>query len=134
MRLEAQKFAVYLLIPITASLAFNEPSVQKWSADYFQFMKYPSNPKTNLMEEYESLKKQRDEEIEWEKRMEEKRAKGREEYLRQLKQLSVAKPDSSGGDSNVVDDSELRQGRGLFGWLRRRGRGNATDNSTSLDR
>ena len=87
------------------------------------------------MEEYESLKKQRDEEIEWEKRMEEKRAKGREEYLKQLKQLRVANhPDSSGGDSNVVDDSELRQGRGWFGWLRGRGRGNATDNSTSLDR
>jgi len=30
MKLEAQKFAVYLLIPIGASLAFNEPSVQKW--------------------------------------------------------------------------------------------------------
>jgi len=32
-------------------------------------MKYPSNPKTNLKDEYEALKKQRDEEIDWEKRM-----------------------------------------------------------------
>jgi hypothetical protein len=30
MRLEAQKFIIYLMIPITASVAFNEPSVQKW--------------------------------------------------------------------------------------------------------
>jgi hypothetical protein len=30
LRLEAQKFIVYLLIPITASVAYNEPSVQKW--------------------------------------------------------------------------------------------------------
>jgi len=114
MRLEAQKFFVYLAIPITASLAFNEPYVQRVSADYFQFMTYPSNPKTNLKDEYESLKKERDEEIEWEKRMAEKRASGREEHLNQLKlvkQLNVAR---GGGD---VDNTESSQKRGWFGWL-----------------
>ena len=88
MKLEAQKFAVYLSIPIMASLAFNEPTVQQWAADYFQFMKYPSNPKTNLMKEFEQLQRERKEEIEEERRMQEKRIKGREEYLAQMKLLN----------------------------------------------
>ncbi|KAL9179917.1 hypothetical protein ACHAXT_007887 [Thalassiosira profunda] len=114
LRLEAQKFAVYLLIPITASLAFNEPTVQKWAADYFQFMKYPSNPKTNLKDEFESLKKEREEEIAWERKMAEKREKGREEYRNQLKQLSAAR----GGGQAAGDDAEPSQRRGWFGWMR----------------
>ncbi|KAL7532238.1 hypothetical protein ACHAXR_004511 [Thalassiosira sp. AJA248-18] len=115
MRLEGQKFALYLMIPITASLAFNEPTVQKWAADYFQFMKYPSNPKTNLKDEFEALKKQRDEEIEWDKRMAEKRMKGREEYRNQLKQLSVAR---GGADGDVADNTvQSSQRKGWFGWL-----------------
>jgi len=115
LRLEAQKFALYLLVPITASLAFNEPSVQKAAADYFQFMKYPSNPKTNLKDEFEELKKQREEEIEWERKMAEKREKGREEHLKQmkiLKQLNTARV------WGVEDDDKLEQKRGWFGWLR----------------
>ena len=52
-------------------------------------MKYPSNPKTNLKDEYEALKKQRDEEMEWERRMADKREKGREEYLNQLRQAQI---------------------------------------------
>jgi len=122
MRLEAQKFGVYLLIPITASLAFNEPSVQRWSADYFQFMKYPSKPKTNLKDEYDALKKERDGEIEWMKRMEEKRVNGRAEHLNQLKQLQVA---NKVGDSlNVVDNNEqTAPRRGWFSWWRGRGKG-----------
>mmetsp|Transcript_8384 Transcript_8384/g.18785 ORF Transcript_8384/g.18785 Transcript_8384/m.18785 type:complete len:139 (-) Transcript_8384:1173-1589(-) len=128
MRLEGQKFALYLLVPITASLAFNEPTVQKWAADYFQFMKYPSNPKTNLKDEYESLRKQRDEEIEWEKKMAEKRGKGREEYLSQLKQLSTNR---GGGDSDGVNNAESSQRKGWFGWLKGWRRGGADDDKAS---
>lgn len=78
-------------------------------------MKYPSNPKTNLKAEYEALKKQRDEEIEWERRMAEKREKGREEYRAQLKQLSAIR----GGwesDADSIDSGE--KNRGWFGWVR----------------
>ena len=112
LRLEAQKFVLYLMVRITASLAFNEPTVQKTAADYFQFMKYPSNPKTNLKDEFESLRKEREAEIEWEKRMAEKRAdgKGREEYLNQLKQLS------SRSSSAHADETEPTIQRGWFGW------------------
>ena len=93
------------------------------AADYFQFMKYPSNPKTNLKDEYEALKKQRDEEMEWDKRMAEKREKGREEYLNQLKQLSSSRGGDGGSDS--IESSFQR--RRWFGWFRGWKRGNKDD-------
>ena len=94
------------------------------AADYFQFMKYPSNPKTNLKDEYEALKKQRDEEMEWEKRMAEKREKGREEYLNQLKQLSGARG-ADGGSDKIIESSNQR--RRWFGWFRGWKQGNKDD-------
>lgn len=129
MRLEAQKFALYLLVPITASVAFNEPTVQKWSADYFQFIKYPSDPQTNLKEEFDAMKKRREEDIEWERKMADKRASGREEYLNQLKQLSAAR--GGGGSSDVENDTDSTKGRGWFGWWRR---GNAGDETAPASR
>lgn len=94
-------------------------------------MKYPSNPKTNLKDEYESLKKKRDEEMEWEKRMAEKREKGREDYRNQLKLLSVARGGGDGG-SDSVDNTKSNQGRkGWFGWLRGWRRGNAINDEKS---
>lgn len=116
MKLEAQKFAVYLSIPIMASLAFNEPTVQQWAADYFQFMKYPSNPKTNLMKEFEQLQRERKEEIEEERRMQEKRIKGREEYLAQMKLLNSSRGGNATGSSNPDSTSNTRSG--WFGWMR----------------
>ena len=96
-------------------------------------MKYPSNPKTNLKDEYESLKKQRDEEMEWEKRMAEKREKGREDYRNQLKLLSVARGGGGGdGGSDSVDNTKSNQGRkGWFGWLRGWRRGNDINDEKS---
>ncbi|KAL3811056.1 hypothetical protein ACHAXA_004567 [Cyclostephanos tholiformis] len=123
MRLEAQKFVVYLLIPITASVAFNEPTVQKWAADYFQFMKYPSNPRTNLREEYEALKKQRDEEVEWERHMAERREAGREEYRKQLKLIQLGATTRGGGGGESDDSTESSRTMGWFDWLRGRTRG-----------
>jgi hypothetical protein len=120
MRLEAQKFLVYLMIPITASMAFNEPTIRTWAADYFQLMKYPSNPKTNLKDEYEELKKQRDEEIEWEKHMAAKREAGREEYQNQLKLMHKLNntPRGGSGGADEVDSDKSRQQRGWFNWAR----------------
>ena len=117
LRLEAQKFAVYLSVPILASLAFNEPSVQRWAADYFQFMKYPSNPKTNLKKEFEELQREREEAM----RMQEKRIKGREEYLAQMKLLNASRGGDETGDNNMETANNSRNG--WFGWLRGRRRG-----------
>ena len=76
MKLEAFKFSVYILIPVGASLTFNDPNVQRWAADYFQFLKYPANPNTNLKGEFEALV---------EKTKKEKEA--RREYAAQMQKL-----------------------------------------------
>jgi hypothetical protein len=85
-------------------------------------MKYPSNPKTNLKDEYESLRKQRDEEIEWERRMAERREAGREEYKKQLKliQLSATTRGGVGGGGEVDADASTESSRrgGWIDWLR----------------
>jgi hypothetical protein len=98
-------------------------------------MKYPSNPKTNLKDEYEALKKQRDEEIDWEKRMAEKRESGREEYKKQLKLIRESSGGATtrggGGGGGVGDDaddansntSESSRRKGWFDWFRGRPRG-----------
>jgi len=59
LRLEALKFGVYLSIPIIASFTFNEPKVQRFCADYFQFLAYPANPNVNLKEQFEELQRKR---------------------------------------------------------------------------
>lgn len=60
MQLEAFKFSLYIGIPIIASVAFNNTDVQKYWADYFQFLKYPANPNIGLKEQFEELQKQRE--------------------------------------------------------------------------
>lgn len=117
LRLEAQKFALYLIIPITASIVYNEPTVQRWAADYFQFMKYPSNPKTNLKEEFDQLQKEREQE----KIQEEKNKESRKVYMEQLKQLNAVRSalDTPSPELNV-------EKRGWFSWLRGR-RGQESD-------
>ena len=79
LRLEAVKFAMYLGIPIFASVSFSYPGVQKYWADYYQFLKYPANPNIGLKEEFEELRKQR------ELQHEQRRA-----YQDQLKRLEEA--------------------------------------------
>jgi len=94
-------------------------------------MKYPANPKTNLKDEYEAIKKQREEEIEWEKRMADKREEGRKEYLKQLKQLG-SNSVIAAGTSTVLESQKER--KGWFGWLgtwRGRGTGGGDGNSSS---
>ena len=113
LRLEAQKFALYLMIPITASLAYNEPAIQRWSADYFQFMKYPSNPQTNLKEEFEQIRKEREEEI----KQQEKNKESRKVYLQQLKELNAVRSPTETPDTHTNDKKKE-----WFGWLKwRRG-------------
>ena len=76
LKLEAWKFGIYLIVPISASLTFNNPDVQRYCADYFQFLKYPANPNTNLKEEFEELRKKREADREQ-----------RKEYAKQVRRL-----------------------------------------------
>lgn len=50
MYLESAKFALYLLIPIAASVHYNNIANQKRAADYWQFVRYPANPTTGWRE------------------------------------------------------------------------------------
>lgn len=92
-------------------------------------MKYPANPKTNLKDEYEALKKQREEEVEWEKRVADKREEGKKEYLNQLKQLG-----KSSNVSATTTELDSPKRRGWFSWLGKwRERGGADENSPSVE-
>ena len=102
LKLEAQKFGIYLMIPIVASIAYNEPTVQQWTADYFQFMKYPSNPKTNLREEFEQLQKEKEQE----KIQEEKNKESRKVYMEQLKQFRQVGSRTPGHPENFCTKGE----------------------------
>ena len=106
MKLEAWKFGVYLIIPISASLAFNEPKIQRWAADYFQFMKYPANPNTNLREEFEELVKKR-----------EKEREQRKLYAEQVRKLQESAKESRLATAAVEEEAKRR---GWFSWLRLR--------------
>jgi hypothetical protein len=77
LQLEAWKFGIYLGIPIVASMGFNSPTVQAWAADYFQFLKYPANPNTNLKGDFEAFQQEY-----------EKTQKQREEYRAQVRKLA----------------------------------------------
>mmetsp|Transcript_9313 Transcript_9313/g.13222 ORF Transcript_9313/g.13222 Transcript_9313/m.13222 type:complete len:115 (+) Transcript_9313:89-433(+) len=107
LKLELGKFGVYLAIPILASVAFNEPKIQRVCADYFQFLKYPANPNTRLKEEFEELVQKRDLE-----------KKQRQEYAEQIQKLQEsAKRSRIEADGQV--NSETR--KGWFKSLFRRG-------------
>ena len=110
MKLEAYKFGLYLIIPITASFAFNEPTVQRWAADYFQFLKYPANPNTNLKEEFEELLKKR--------QLEKEQMKA---YAEQVQKLQ----ESAQQSRIAVAAAKEAEGKraGWFSWMRlRRGK------------
>lgn len=84
--------------------------MQRWSADYFQFMKYPSNPKTNLKEEFEQLQKEREEE----KLQKEKNKESQKVYREQLKKLNAVRTSLE----LPPEQQPKTENRGWFGWLR----------------
>jgi hypothetical protein len=55
MYLEAWKFGIYISIPIIASVYYSNPETQRYWADYWQFIKYPENPNTNVREKIQQL-------------------------------------------------------------------------------
>mmetsp|Transcript_24359 Transcript_24359/g.41373 ORF Transcript_24359/g.41373 Transcript_24359/m.41373 type:complete len:104 (-) Transcript_24359:26-337(-) len=91
--LEAWKFSVYLMVPIVASVAFNDPERQKYWADYFQFLKYPANPNTNIREQFEQQLEQ------YEKEKEQRKV-----YREQLKRLQEQAAASSSSSSYATQE------------------------------
>jgi hypothetical protein len=56
--MEAWKFAVYLLVPIGASVYFSNPGRMKQTAEYWKFIEYPPNPNVGLKDEIIAAQKQ----------------------------------------------------------------------------
>ncbi len=108
LRLEAWKFGVYLFLPIAASVTFNEPRVQRFCADYFQFLKYPANPNVNLREEFEELAKKR-----------EKEREQRKAYLEEVKKMQQSAAERRKLREEALASTDENQ-RGWFRWMRLR--------------
>ena len=104
MRLEAWKFSIYLFIPIAASVYFNDPKRQQYWADYFQFLKYPSSPNTNLKHQFEDLVKQQ-----------EQQRQQRKEYAQQMRKLQES------AQRNRMQRDNEQQEQTKRGWLQRLG-------------
>uniref|UniRef100_A0A6S9A6Z6 Uncharacterized protein n=1 Tax=Ditylum brightwellii TaxID=49249 RepID=A0A6S9A6Z6_9STRA len=112
LRFEGYKFALYIMVPVAASISFNDPEVRKKAVDYFQFLKYPANPNTNLVKEYEELR-----ENEMKKREQLKAYREEVKKLRELndkrQELFKETEDLKGGGGNSSG------GRKWFSWFRR---------------
>jgi hypothetical protein len=129
MRLEAYKFGLYISVPILASVIFNEPEVQRKCADYFQFLKYPANPNTNLREEFEQLAKQRALERE-------QRAKYAEEVQRMQDNARRSREGREAALKAAAVDGDAQQGgggRSWRNWFRWGGRGRTTEAAVTVE-
>lgn len=104
MQVEAWKFGVYLIIPITASMAFNDPDVQRYWADYFQFLKFPANPNTNMKQQFEETQKQR-----------EKDKEQRKAYQEQLRALQDSAKESRRRMEELENAATATKKRRWFG-------------------
>jgi hypothetical protein len=110
--LEAWKFSVYISLPIIASVYHSNPENQKYWADYWQFIKYPENPNTNVKQKIQELAQQKQEQ--------------REQHLAYQKQLQAlqqsAERSAKFGNTEKLNDnvdetqasSWLRRVRGWF--------------------
>jgi len=107
MRLEAWKFAIYLFVPISASITFNDPRMQRICADYFQFLKYPANPNTDLKEQFEELQR---------KRIMEKEQ--RQQYADQVRELQERAKASRGEELLHENEVQLRK-KSWYSWINR---------------
>jgi hypothetical protein len=97
--LEAWKFAVYISIPIIASVYYTDPDRQKEMADYWKFISYPENPNTNVRQKIQELAKEKEEQREQ-----------RLAYQRQLQELQRAAERAQNLEHDDSVDSAERDG------------------------
>jgi hypothetical protein len=110
--LEGGKFAIYLIIPLAASMHYNNPENQKKAADYWQYVKYPANPATGWKEHIEKAASQQ---------------KQREAYQHQLQQLN------SSAVVAVQESNVTTQVSNRMEWLRWIGWGRSATSSRMSD-
>lgn len=110
--LEGWKFGVYLLIPIAASVYYNNTENQKKAADYWQYVKYPANPTTGYKESMEAIASQQ---------------KQRELYRQQLQQLNDPRPSHVENSTAIKSDQPRRRWLQWGWWM---GRDNDNSNQS----
>jgi septal ring factor EnvC (AmiA/AmiB activator) len=107
MQLEAWKFVVYITIPVVASVYFNDPKKQQYWADYFQFLKYPASPNTNLKEQFDEMVEQK-----------EKQKKQRNEYAEQMRKLQEsAQKSRQRREELLLEENDPNKKQGWMRWL-----------------
>jgi cell shape-determining protein MreC len=106
LRLEAYKFLVYISIPVMASVYFNDPKKQQYWADYFQFLKYPANPNTNLKGQFEELVEQK-----------EKEKEQRSEYAEQMRKLQESAQKSRQRREEIMEQEDTNKKQGWRRWF-----------------
>lgn len=104
--LEAWKFGVYIAIPVVASIYYSDPETQKYWADYWQYIKYPENPNTNVKEQIKKLAEEK--ELQREQRM---------AYKEQLQRLQMAAERASN-----MQKEEISPESSAPSWWRQAGR------------
>ena len=94
--LEAWKFSVYITIPVFASWYYSYPETQKYWADYYQYIRYPENPNTNVKQKIKELAEQK-----------EKEREQRLAYHKQLEELQKAAERSSNYQKDKEEGEEM---------------------------
>lgn len=105
-QLEAWKFAMYISVPIIASVYFNDPNHQRYWVDYFQFLKYPANPNTNLKRQFEDMLEQT-----------EKQKLQRQEYTQQMQKLQESADKSRQQHQEQLIEEGTAKKRGWLRWI-----------------
>lgn len=111
--LEAWKFSVYLGIPIIASVYYSDPDNQRYWADYWQYIKYPENPNTNVKDKIQEIAKEK-----------EKQREQRLAYRQQLMALQASANrtnDFDKADESTSSLSSSGQEQHTTSWWRRAG-------------
>ena len=102
--LEAWKFGIYVSIPVIASIYYSNPETQRYWADYWQYIKYPENPNTNVREKIKQLAEEK--ELQREQRL---------AYQQQLQRLQQAAERAT-----KIPDEEIKDDP--IPWWKRAGR------------
>lgn len=98
---------MYITIPIAASIYYSNPETQRYWADYWQFIKYPENPNTNVKEKIQQLAKEK--ELQREQRL---------AYQQQLQRLQEAAERSAKyGDEAPPDVNSPSWWRRAGNWI-----------------
>jgi Pet100 len=103
--MEAWKFAVYLAVPIAASVYFSNPGRMRQTAEYWKFVEYPANPNVGIKEDIIAAQKQ------WQNHHE-----AHQRSMAELHERNKKPTSSSKQQDDAEDSSPPGLWRRLFGW------------------